>query len=241
MTPAPTPSNERDRLEALRRYQILDTAGEQVYDDLTMLASHVCGTPMAMISLVDRDRQWFKSRIGLETSETPRDVAFCAHAILDSQTFIVKDARLDERFADNPLVVKDPRVRFYAGVPLTTADGFNLGTLCVVDRKPHNLPKNRQRALEALARQVIVLLEFRRVSSDLAEALTNVKTLSGLLPICAHCKRVRDDQGYWEQVESYVSTRSHAHFSHGICPDCIQEHYGHLLNPTSGSSDALPE
>jgi len=235
--PAPPPSNEQQRLEALERYRILDTAGEGVYDDLTLLAAHICGVPMAMISLVDRDRQWFKSRVGINTTETPREIAFCAHAILDTATFVVPDASIDARFADNPLVLKDPQVRFYAGVPLTTGNGFNLGTLCVIDRMARDLPPDQQRALEALARQVIALLELRRVSADLASTLQNVKTLSGLLPICAHCKRVRDDRGYWEQVESYVSTRSEAHFSHGICPECIQEHYGNLMNPTGDQTE----
>ena len=239
MKPAPPTLNEPARLEALERYRILDTLGEQVYDDLTLLAATLCGTPMAMISLVDSDRQWFKSRIGLETQETPRDVAFCAHAILDTATFVVPDATLDVRFVNNPLVTEQTAVRFYAGVPLTTPDGFNLGTLCVVDRQPRAMAPEQQRALEALARQVIALLELRRLSSDLAEALTRVKTLTGLLPICAHCKRVREDDGYWSEVESFFSRHSDASFSHGICPNCLKLHYpdavGESGEPSSGS------
>jgi len=222
---APFPDNETERLAALARYRILDTIGEQVYDDLTLLASTICQTPIAMISLVDRDRQWFKSRIGIDTTQTPRDVAMCAHAILESSTFVVPDAAADTRFADNPLVTEYPKVRFYAGVPLTTHDGHNLGTLCVVDRLPRSLNPTQQSALEALGRQVIALLELRRTSADLADALSNLKVLSGLLPICAHCKRVRDDHGYWSQVEAYVSTHTHATFSHSICPECLRTHF----------------
>jgi hypothetical protein len=233
MKPASTPDNESARLDALQRYEILDTLGEQVYDDLTVLAATLCHTPMAMISLVDADRQWFKARIGVDTQQTPRDVAFCAHAILDTQTFIVPDATLDSRFVDNPLVTDSPGVRFYAGVPLTTPDGFNLGTLCVLDRQPRTLPPQQQRALEALARQVIALLELRRLSADLATALAKVKTLTGLLPICAHCKRVREDDGYWSEVESFFSRHSDASFSHGICPECLKRHYPEAADSSS--------
>jgi PAS domain S-box-containing protein len=161
MPAAPFPANEQARLAALRRYEILDTAPETEYDDLTRIAAQICRTPIALITFVDAERQWFKARIGLEAAETPRDQAFCAHAIHDTGTFVVPDAAQDERFADNALVLGDPRIRFYAGAPLRTGDGINLGTLCVIDREPRSLSREQQDALEALARQVVSLIELR--------------------------------------------------------------------------------
>src|SRR5512137_2598258 len=220
---APIPDNETDRLAALREYHILDTEAEQAYDDITALAAYVCDVPIAMISLVDKNRQWFKSRLGLNRQETPRDVAFCAHAILQSEPLIVRDALKDVRFADSALVRRSPHIRFYAGFPLTTAEGFALGTLCAIDRRPRQLSAEQKVAMQALARQVMALLELRRVSTRMAEALERVKTLHGLLPICAWCKRIRDDHGYWSQVEAYIHEHTGADFTHGICPDCLQK------------------
>lgn len=218
---APAPANETERLAALRAYDILDTEAEQLYDDLTALAASICKVPMATISLVDESRQWFKSRVGIAQTETPRDVAFCGHAILQDKPLIVRDALADPRFSDSTLVTGEPHVRFYAGFPLVTEEGLSLGTLCVMDRAPHRLDSEQKRAMQALARQVMALLELRRVAARLAGALRHVKILSGLLPICAWCKRVRDDRGYWNQVEVYVRDRTNADFTHGICPDCL--------------------
>lgn len=159
---APLPPNEEARLAKLYEYQILDTLPEQGYDDLTYLASRICGAPISLVTLVDRDRQWFKSRVGLELAETPRDFSFCAHAILQSGVMVVPDARQDPRFADNPLVTGDPHIRFYAGAPLVSPSGEALGTLCVIDRKPRQMEEEEQKALAALARQVTAQLELRR-------------------------------------------------------------------------------
>jgi len=220
---APLPANEAERLKALREYHILDTETEQSYDDITTLAAHICGVPIAMISLVDEFRQWFKSKVGIEQPETSREVAFCAHAILQNQPFVVRDATRDKRFADNVLVTGEPHIRFYAGIPLVNPEGLALGTLCVVDRQPRRLSAEQQQALQALSRQVMALLELRRVAARLADALAQVKTLQGLLPICAWCKRIRDDKGYWSQVEKYFHDHTGADFSHGICPECLKK------------------
>lgn len=218
---APKPSNEGQRLAALRDYHILDTASEQVYDDIARLAAHICRVPMAMISLVDDSRQWFKSRLGLLAEETPREISFCAHTILAPKPLIVADALEDPRFADSPLVTDEPHIRFYAGFPLVSPDGAAIGTLCAVDRKPRRISDAQQQAMEALARQVMALLELRRISARLAHALEQVKTLRGLLPMCAWCKRIRDDQGYWTKVEAYLQANTDADFTHGICPECM--------------------
>ncbi|HEX9794048.1 MAG TPA: GAF domain-containing protein [Planctomycetota bacterium] len=159
---APISSDEERRLQALQALDILDTQPEGAFDDIVLLASRICGTPIAVISLVDSVRQWFKSRVGLYATETPRDIAFCAHAILEpDELMIVRDAHRDERFADNPLVTGDPNIRFYAGAPLVTSSGHALGTVCVIDSVARSLTLDGQQALRALARQTVALLEQR--------------------------------------------------------------------------------
>ncbi len=167
------PINEAGRIAALEKYAILDTDPEQSFDDLTLLASFICKTPIALISLVDEDRQWFKSRVGMDAKETSRDIAFCSTAILQSDVFVVPDALKDDRFRDSPLVVSDPHIRFYAGAPLINEDGYALGTLCVVDRAPRELAPDQKEALKALSRLVLAQLEFRRNLFLLKETLTD--------------------------------------------------------------------
>jgi serine/threonine protein kinase len=157
-----TPPNEAERLEALRQYRILDTDPEQAFDDLTFLASHVCGTPIALITLVDADRQWFKSKVGLSLQETARNISFCTHTIMQTDVLMVPDAQQDERFTGSALVCADPHVRFYAGIPLITPEGHALGAMCVMDRVPRQLSPDQVSALAALSRLVLHQLELRR-------------------------------------------------------------------------------
>jgi len=164
--------DERARLQALQSYEIMDTGPELRFDDLTLLASQICHTPMALIALIDEHRQWFKSRIGLDRTQLPRDLAFCAPAMVETdKVFTVVDATLDERFAAHPLVTGDPYIRFYAGAPLVSAEGHALGALCVIDREPRHLTADQQTALLALSRQVMALLEERRTSAALRGAM----------------------------------------------------------------------
>jgi signal transduction histidine kinase/CheY-like chemotaxis protein len=170
---APLPANEAQRLKALQRYDVLDTDPEQAFDDITLLASLLCGTTIAAISLVDKDRQWFKSKLGsgaISGSETSRDIAFCAHGILKPEVFVVEDAQADIRFAANPMVTGKPRIRFYAGAPLMTTDGYALGMLCVTSSIPRTLSPEQKAGLQALGRQVVAQLELRRSMADLASA-----------------------------------------------------------------------
>lgn len=167
------PRNEEARIATLEKYAILDSDPEAAFDDLALLASFVCKTPIALISLIDEERQWFKSKVGLTLSETSRDVAFCAKAILQSDILEVRDATQDERFRDNPFVLAEPHIRFYAGAPLITEDGYALGTLCVIDQKPRVLEAEQREALKALSRLVVAQLEFRRNLVLLKEALAD--------------------------------------------------------------------
>jgi two-component system NtrC family sensor kinase len=171
--PAPAPISDEARVAALQKYAILDTEPEQTFDDLTHLASYICKTPIALISLVDEDRQWFKSKVGVSISQTAREIAFCSKAIQQTDVMVVPDTLKDERFRNNPLVVSEPRIRFYAGAPLITEEGYALGTLCVVDQSPRELSAEQKEALQALSRLVLAQMEFRRNLMLLKEALTD--------------------------------------------------------------------
>ena len=161
--------NESERLEALHSYQIIDTDPEQVFNDLTQLSAFICGTPMALVSLIDEERQWFKAKVGMEPNETPREYSFCQYAMRASDVYEVPDAATDPRFAQNPLVTGSPNIRFYAGAPLLSPEGQPLGTLCTLDTVPRQLSTDQRDALRMLARQVMAHLELRRTRLQLED------------------------------------------------------------------------
>ena len=195
---APLPPDETQRLAALHQYAVLDTPAEMVFDDLTELSARICEAPIALISLIDENRQWFKSRVGLDVAETTRDIAFCAHAIHQKELFIVPDATRDARFADNPLVMGEPGIRFYAGAPLLTSDGYVLGTLCVIDYQPREMNSHQQSALRVLSRHVMGQLELRRSMREAdrlraeCDALLADKSRLALLSILEDQKRIEE-------------------------------------------------
>jgi two-component system, NtrC family, sensor kinase len=169
----PSLTSEAARVAALNRYAILDSEPEQSFDDLVILAAHICKTPMAMLSLVDDHRQWFKSKIGVEVRETPRDVAICAYTIQHDDLFVVPDTLQDARFRENPLVTGEPHIRFYAGAPLINDDGYALGTLCVLDREPRELNPEQKEAVNALSRLALRQMELRMNLQLLKDALND--------------------------------------------------------------------
>ena len=217
--PAPIPVDEALRLEALRAYKILDSEPDASFDDITRLASFVCNTPIALVSFVDEHRQWFKARIGLGATETDRCLAFCAWAILDDELFEVPDTLADPRFAESALVTGEPGIRFYAGMPLRSAEGMNLGTLCVIDRVPRTLTDGEREALRALARQVSLLLDGSVVRRQLAEALGTIEAFDRSFPSCTMCGDVvfTDKQMSLRQL---VSQQTPARFHDTVCRTC---------------------
>jgi len=192
MSAVTTPENEIKRLKVLWQYNVLDTVPEVLFDDLTELAANICEAPIALISLVDEKRQWFKSKFGTTVNETSRDVSLCSHAIQQSDLFIVPDATKDQRFAKNPLVISDPKIRFYAGAPLITPDGYALGTLCVIDKVPRELRPEQKQALRLLARHVISQLELRRRTREAGDThKTNESAQDELVRVKAELAEAR--------------------------------------------------
>lgn len=224
----PYPKNEPARLESLHQYNILDTPPEEAYDDVTLLATHICETPIALISFVDGDRQWVKSRVGLDIEETSRAISFCAHAILGSgDVFVVPDALADERFADNPLVTGGPHIRFYAGALLITRNGHSLGTLCVIDRQPRQLTTEQLAALRALRRQVITELELRRAviqRDELQAALQQEKALAASLEQAKKelHRANRALQTLSQSNKALIDAVAEAHLLHDICQIAVE-------------------
>lgn len=205
MTPIPRPVNEADRLSALRSYDVLDSACEESFDSIARLAARLTGAPIAMISLTDADRQWFKARVGLEVEAVHRDLGFCGHAILrPGEAMMVPDAALDERFADNPLVRADHGIRFYAGMPLVNPEGYALGTLCIIDHQPRELDRDGLETLTSLAQTVMTTLELRRTMlrvrrmalTDSLTGLANRAALRDALTACIAGQRMRDGDAF---------------------------------------------
>ncbi|THB63630.1 MAG: sensor histidine kinase [Spirochaetaceae bacterium] len=190
MKSAEIPDNEQLRLAKLHSYHILDTLPEKEYNDIVQLIAAICKTPIADISLVDENRQWFKAQVGLKDQQTSRDIAFCAHTILGRDMLIIEDAAKDQRFADNPLVLQNPNIRFYAGMPLITPEGYAIGSLCAIDTKPRVLSQEQKDALKVLAGYVVNLLELRLRDRKLAERNTELERINNLkdrlISIIAH-------------------------------------------------------
>lgn len=219
----PISDSEEARLEALGAFALMDTPPERLFDDITLLASTICRTPIALMSLVDRNRQWFKSKVGLLEVETPRADAFCAYTLLGSEVMIVEDARKDARFSQNPLVVGSPHIRFYAGAPLLTSEGHGLGSLCVIDRRPRRLSPEQSASLQTLANLILKLMEARRLEDKLAAAgKSPSEEILELLPICAECNIPRSDDKYWQKVRSFVHKHGNKNSKACLCPDCAR-------------------
>jgi GAF domain-containing protein len=203
---------EGHRLQTLSDYHLLDTPAEAALDNLTELATYICQTPIGLISLIDESRQWFKSRIGLEVTETPRNQAFCSHAIQQDDIMVVPDAKQDDRFTDNPLVTGTPYIRFYAGAPLRVDNGDKLGTLCVIDTVPRQLAPKQLQALGVLRDSVVTYLELRQSGLNLEG--------DHVIHRCAWCQKIRVQQEpeLWQSAEQIL--RSNRSVTHGICTDC---------------------
>lgn len=242
----PGPDNEPARLDALYQHRMLDTPPEQMLDDLSVLAAQICETPIALITLLDADRQWFKSKLGLNLNETSRDLSFCTYTVLKPESiFTIPDLTRDERFANHPFVSSYPRIRFYAGAPIVVSGGYALGAIEVLDRTPRHLNGEQLSVLKILGRQSAALFELRKHRLDLAqstserrkleEALCETEeryshlaahpALSGIIPICSGCKKIRDERGAWHPVEIYIQERTGARFTHTICQECEQKLY----------------
>ncbi|HNA80206.1 MAG TPA: adenylate/guanylate cyclase domain-containing protein [Turneriella sp.] len=194
----PRPVNEDDRLQALKRYDILDSEKEQLFDDLTRLAADMTGSPVSLITLVDKDRVWIKSNVGLDIPEMPREGAFCSHTILGNDSLIIKDAKTDPRFASG-VAEAEQAARFYAGTPLTTRDGYNLGSLCVLDLKPREISDEALARLKMLARQAMAQIELRHNLAELAKTTRKAISLENLI-------RQYTSRSVWERADMTVET-----------------------------------
>ena len=230
MIAAEPTSDEVRRIGVLWNYGVLDTPPEQALDDLTALAAQICGAPIALISLIDEHRQWFKAKVGWEIAETPRDISFCGHAVHQRDLFIVPDARHDERFWDNPLVTGEPHIRFYAGAPLVSPEGVSLGALCVMDHVPRSLTQGQQQALRVLARQVMTHLELRRHIRELVESEERLRIVTenarvGLVIVDRDRRYIYENRAHGEILDLPSSTVGQR------VPDVLPEVYEEQIRP----------
>jgi GAF domain-containing protein len=212
--PPPVPDREVERLRYLKLFDTLNTGSDQALQDLVQLAAAICAVPISAVSLIDKHEQRFKARVGLTVESTPRDIAFCAHTIIEPDLLVVEDASADPRFRENPLVTSDPQIRFYAGAPLTVITGVALGALCVIDRVPRRLTNDQAFALRTLSHAVVTQMRFR-------EALDYLQAVERVLPVCAWCRSVRKSDGTWRPIYEYVAES--VPVTHGVCPTCAKE------------------
>ncbi len=224
---SPDPNDDNARMLELESHEILDTMPKRENHDIALLTTEICQTKMSTLAMLDREQKWHKSKVGISKEWMPRDFSICLHMIRGEEPFIVPDTQKDDVFCKIGMVRNPPHVRFYAGVPLINENGFALGTLCAIDTDPKTLDDYQVWALQSLARQVVLLLELRRKSLRLEKTLgekeaakAKNKALASMLPICCCCKKIRDDQDYWYQVEDYISQHRDTTFTHGYCPDC---------------------
>lgn len=239
MLPPKKPDNERARLASLHGLGILDTSPDDCFDRITRIAKRLFGVPVALISLVDEDRQWFKSRQGLEATETPRDVSFCGHAILDFDPLIIPDAHEDDRFLDNPLVTGEPKIRFYAGCPVALPDGSRVGTLCLVDQEPRELAKDDEAMLRDLA--AIVERELAALQLATIDELTRICNRRGFESVSAHvlkmCRRLGEPASLY-----YLDLDRFKHINDGfghLEGDLALQEFALALTRTFRESDVL--
>jgi hypothetical protein len=224
-TAARQPAHEQARLDALHRYGILDSEPERRFDDIAKLAAAALDMPIAMVSFVDDDRQWSMATVGIARGEVSRAQSFCTHAITQDWSLVIEDASIDARVHATALVSGATQARFYAGAPLITPEGQRVGTVCVIDTSPRTLARRELDILAGLARQTVELLEHRLTAARLGEALQRLQTMATLIPICSHCRKVRDEANHWLTLERLVQAKTGSRFTHGICPDCVREHY----------------
>ncbi|TQV70875.1 sensor domain-containing diguanylate cyclase [Aliikangiella marina] len=207
------PENEKQRLAALRTLQILDTDPEERFDRITRMAKRLFGVSICLVSLVDKERQWFKSKQGLDACETHRDISFCGHAILDEALFVIEDAREDKRFFDNPLVTGEPKIRFYAGCPLKTHNGFNIGTLCLIDQRPRKMDEEDRQLLKDLG--AMVEKEFTAIQMATLDSVTLISNRRGFMSLAEHtlnvCRRkdLRSSLVLFEIVDFHKLNETH--------------------------------
>ena len=233
--------HEAARLDALHRLEVLDTEPEPAFDDLARVAALICRTPVALVSLIDDTRQWFKARIGIDAHQTPRSVAFCDHAIRSPQeVMIVPDAAEDVRFRDNPLVTGEPNIRFYAGAPLVTGDGFPIGTLCTIDQRPRTLTAEQTDALAVLARQVVTQLELRRANAALQELHDEARLPPECaVTMCAWTNTLRVGGGPWVSVERFLREKVSVDVGHGISDEALRRLVPPRHSPSAASTAAM--